>query len=1186
MIIGASSLRIGQLDMGIRSILVCLLLFSFPLHASSQDVIRDQIKCYVTWDDLYFYAGFKADWRDVQAKQTKANADVSGDDIISVYIQTDDKPNNRVNPQCFVMSVSAAGGAQFSQGTEAGTFEPRTVYTFKYGASVQGTLNNSDDVDEGFSVEMALPWKLMSVGAPQLGSVIRFNVVVRRHGAKPGDFISFSPEVRSEEDVLNPSKWARMVFATYSFGAVMPNSDKVVCAKTLVRPPLINGVVESVEWSKNWMFVMDVPMPEGFVYEAKYPIPRLTFTHYFYWYQADPRRDAPVSHIVFEDGSITLQDFPIKGAGPWFSSDRVQWHKEELSEIVSAGIDVVLPIYWGDKGCRSTWSTKGLDYMVSALRELEMEGKPFPRVAMFFDTTSMQLAYGAKPDLKDEEVKRTFYGMIKDFFERIPREYRALAPADKPNAGKPGCIVFLYTSEYFSDFDETFVGYCNERFERDFGCPLVWIAAEDFKRRAKCFDGYSSYGAGWVGPICLKGGRIRIGSVGVGFDDSPVAIGREARIRSRMGGETYDKDWQKVLDFAPHWVVFDGWNELHEGSDICASRQYGRKYVESTRTKALQFAGEKDLDVQYFRYSVPQVVPPREIFQAELLIRNVGKLPWLASERFALGYRWYKKGRFVAESKVRRILERDVMPGESVRVQIGIAAVGDRNQPLPEGDCEIRFELIRLVDNKWLSVLGVQPLILPIRIGSPEEWAATYISCDAPIMLASKCDYRVKLRVRNDGRQVWPKGITKLGCKLFRVSNYKHDSPEELDEEVPTRQIRALLLKDCKPGEIAEFEFQLNLAQPKGDPIPAWHPSMPWSYQLRFDIYNGKNWLSEHGSPPLKRTIGIYESDYGVRIIDSNLPQRLNAGQEYEVKVVIRNTGPATWEKKRVSIGYHWYHLDGTLMQWDSPTQPLGMDVKPGWPVMATVRIKAPEYDGRYALTWDVKFDNTWASTASLVRGGDLVPFFVEVTGGRLAFVDLNAHYDIVAATWDTNRSIGNFDETGRSFPAELIPPDFAPGSDETDSLYPAGYQWGRDNHPDGKVSFRYPDKTRPDARQAVACNGQKISVPQGSYVAVHILGASSGSDARGIFSLDYADGSANAEMHVSNWINGPKFGEAIGCAVRHLHNREGDEIGEIGYLYHYSIPTDPKRSLVGLTLPKNPSIKIVAVTLERASLP
>ncbi|MGC8863129.1 MAG: hypothetical protein ACP5R5_10200, partial [Armatimonadota bacterium] len=960
-------------------VLLCLT-FAVVLSCGwAQEPAKDQARCYLTWDDSYFFAGFKVDCPDVRGTHRTPNAEVAGDDTVAVYILTSDKPTTGITPQCFTMAVSAAGGGQFSVGTDAGVFEPKTVLTFKYGANVQGTLNNGDDVDQGYSVEIALPWELMNTRAPRLGDMIRFNIVLRRHDSKPGEFVSLSPRVKTEEDVLDPSKWMSLVFATYSFGAVMPGGEKVICARSLVRPPLIDGRVEDLEWSKNMMFAIDLPMPPGFVYEAKYPIQRLVFTHYFYWYQADPRKGVPPSHITFPDGTYSLQHFPIKGVGPWFSTDRVQWHKEELSDIAGAGIDVVLPIYWGDKGNRAAWSAKGLDCMVSALRELHAEGKPYPRVAMFFDTTSMEIAYGSKPDLKDEEVKRTFYGMIKDFYDRIPREYRAFVQAGKPNAGRPGCVVFLYTSAYFSDLDDGFRSYCNERFERDFGCPLIWIAAEDFKAKVGAFDGFSSYGAALVGPICLSGGRVRIASVGAGFDDSAVAIGRPPRIRSRMGGETYDKDWAQVMSTKPQWTVCDGWNELHEGSELCATRQYGRKYIDATRANVKRFSGSSDFDAQYLRCDLPRFIAPRQIAQAELVIRNSGSVPWRSTQGYALAYRWYRSGRYLAESKVRRTIERDVLPGESVTVQIGVATVGDKNTPLPEeGDCEVRFELVRLEDNKWFSALGAQPLIMPVTIGTPPDWAASYLTCDAPVMMASGYNYPVRVRVRNDGAQRWPRGIVKMSCRLFKVANYTHDNPYEFAEEVPIKGIRALLTRDCKPGEIAEFAFLINIVQPDGKPIPSWSPDQPWSYQLRFDIYNGKNWLSEYGSPPLARIVDVFESDLAARIVDSNVPAKLQAGQVFDAKVVIRNVGAVTWDRKRTAVGYHWFHLDGTQMQWDCPTTPISADIKAGWPVVATARIKAPEYDGRYILVWDVMVDGVWLSTLPITRGGDLLPVIVE----------------------------------------------------------------------------------------------------------------------------------------------------------------------------------------------------------------
>ncbi len=1169
--------------MRLTTLLACLAAVSCALAGRAQEPPRDQVKCYLTWDGGYLYTGFKADCPDVRGTHRTPNAEVTGDDTVAIYVQTTDKPTAGVTPHCFSMSVSAAGGAQFSAGNESGALEPKQVLSFKYGANVQGTLNNGDDVDQGYSIEIAIPWQLMNVKTPQLGDMMSFNVVIRRHDGKPGEFVSLSSRVKSEEDVLDPSKWMSMVFAAYSYGAVMPGGEKVICAKSLVRPPLINGLVEDLEWSKNMMFTIDLPVPEGFVYEAKYPVQPLVFTHYFYWYQADPRKPAALGHVVNGDGTPALQDFPMKGAGPWFSSDRVQWHKEELGDIVSAGIDVVLPIYWGDKGCRSAWSAKGLDCMVSALRELDSEGKPYPQVAMFFDTTSMQIAYGEKPNLKDEEVKRTFYGMIKDFFDRVPREFRAFAQAGKPNAGRPGCIVFLYTSNYFSDLDESFVPFCGERFERDFGCPLIWIAAEDFKAKATSFDGYSSYGAG-LGPICLTGGRIRIGAVGAGFDDSAVAIGRPARIRSRMGGENYEKDWSRVLESAPQWVVCDGWNELHEGSELCASRQYGRKYIDATRDNVKRFSGGKDFDVRYPRCDLPKVIAPKQIAQAELVIRNAGNVPWKSAEGYALAYRWYKAGRYLAESKVRRSLDRDVLPGESITVQIGVATVGDKNAPLPEGDCEVRFEIVRLADNTWFSALGGQALIMPLTIGTPADWAASYLTCDAPAMLAAGCGYPLTVRVRNDGSQRWRKGIVKMSCRLFKVANYTQDNPNDLSEEVPIKVIRVLLAKDCRPGEIAEFAFAMTLVQPDGRQVPSWSPDQLWSYQLRFDIYNGQNWLSEHDSPPLACIVDVFDSDRGARVVDSNVPAKLLAGQVFDARVVIRNAGAAAWDRKRTAVGYHWYHLDGTQMQWDCPTTPITSDIRAGWPVVTTARIKAPEHDGRYILAWDVMIDGVWLSTEPITRGGDLLPVFVEVTGGKLAFVDLASFCDVSAFSPDTDWSRGDFDGKGLSFPAEFVPPDAAL-AEGASRLYPSGYNWDREDRPEGRISFLYPDKIGA-AKNAVACGGQKVGVEHARYAAMHVLGASSNGSASGQVSLDYADGPSGAPLAMSDWTGGPKLVEEIGCAVRHLHSQDGDEPGKTAYLYHYVVPLESSRVLTGIGLPKNSDMKIVAITLERVSAP
>jgi len=1162
----------------------CALIMIAASSISAEEQIKDKVNCYTTWDDVYIYLAFKVDCPNVQGTHKTPNADVTGDDSVTVFVDAGAKQSPKINPQCFSLTVSAAGGAQFKAGNDSGSLMPVSVWKFKYGAAVQGTINNDDDVDLGYTVEMAIPWELMGTKTPKFGDMMTFNILIRRNGDKSINFVSLTPKIATEEDVINPSKWMKLVFAAYTFGAVMQGGEKTISPKTIVRPPLINGIVSDGEWSKNSLFTIDLPMPPGYVYEAKYPTQKLIFTRYFYNYQRDSRKSPDTyTKLAAKNGGVDLQDFPAKSLGPWFSFDRPQWHKGELTDIIASGINVVLPVYRGDKASRAAFATKGLDCLVSALAELKSEGKPYPLVAMSFDTSSMQAAYGSTPDFKDDEVKRTFYGMIKDFYERVPADYRAFAQAGKPRLGRPGNIVFLDSSQSLLDVDESTLQYSSDNFVQDFGYPLVWIASSENKTNTAGFDGFSTceLSKGWSFD---DSGRIRLASISGGYDDSFFASAEKAIIRSRMGGQIYEDDWAVILGKTPQWLLCDSWNDLIKANDICATREYGRKYIDATLANAKRFIGNKDFDAQYLRYEAPEIVPSKQFAQAELVIKNIGASPWRSSEGYALSYRWYKSGRFYSESKIRRPLERDVQPGETITVVIGIATVTSQEKPIADGNYELRFEMVRLSDNKWFSALGSQALVLPITIGKIPDWKATWLTSSMPVMLESGQDYPAKIRVRNDGSQLWRSGVIKLSCRLYKASNYTHDSPNEISEESPIKSIRMLLSKDCKPGEITELHFPINLIQPDKKRIPSWQPDNTWSYQLKFDLYNGSNWLSELGSRTLSRTVDIFDVDYGAKIVDSNLPARLSAGQSVDAKVVVRNNGVHLWDRKRTSIGYHWYQIDGAELQWDCDPTPLKANLQPGLPVITSAKVKAPDYDGQYILVWDVMIDGKWLSILPLTRGGDTLPVFVEVTAGKLLFADLSILCDVSAISPDTNRSLGDFDGKGSSFPSEYFPPDIAT-SDAVSRIYPSGYKYDIENRATNRVSFRYPEKL-PDAKSAVACDGQKVIIDRDKYVSLNILGASTSNDAAGDFSLNYENSAQPISITMSDWGTGAKHGETIGYLTRHRHSHGGDEIGKNCYLYDYKVTLDATRALTSITLPKNPNMKIVAITLERTAIP
>lgn len=917
------------------------------LQVLAQEPVKDQAKCYTTWDDSYFFVSFRVDCPDVVSIHNKPNEEVAGDDAVEVYIEADGKQSSKITPQCFSMAVTANNGSRFRAGNESGALELTKAYSFKYGATVQGTVNNSSDVDMGYTVELALPWDLLKRKKPETGDMMGFNIVIHRHGEK-GGFVSLSPNVKTEKDLLDPSKWTKLVFAQYAFVAVTPDREKVVSARAILRPPLMNGVVDDREWQSNTSFSLELPLPEGFVYEAKFPTQHLIFKPYDYRVQGDTRKGIPVIG---------------ESIGPWVSYDRTQWHKDRLMQAVNSGVDVILPVFRGDKVSQAEYSVKGLDCLVTAVSELAAEGKVYPLIGLMLNTESLSEAYGKKPDLADEDVQKTLYGMIKMFYDRVPLVYRAAAHAGKPAAGQMGNVVFLDSGSAFASVSPAFKDYCSARFMEDFGCPLVWIASDDFKAKADGLDAYFSAAVDQV--KTNKSGRISVGWLDSAKEQTDQAI------------------WSALQQENPDWVVC---NTAASAGSLCAAAEAEKAIADVFGKAVRQFLGNKDFDAQLLRCDLPKVIPSKEIYQAEVTIRNIGNSAWkVADGGYALGYRWYKSGRYYGESKIRRPLGQDVVPGDTITIPIGIATVNAEGNAIPEGDCELRLEIVRMSDNKWFSALGDQPVMVPVTIGPAPEWSASYLSCNAPVMMAAGQPYSTTVRVRNDGTKLWQKGVVKMSCKLFKVSNYTVDNPTELNEEVPLKDIRAQLAKDCKPGEIAEFVVEMNLIRSDKKPIEAWRQDYPWSYQLQFDLYNGEKWMSEVAVRPLRQVVDLYASDYGPRVVDCDMARQLTPGQELETKVVVRNNGSQNWDRKRTSLGYHWFRPDGTEVLWDGIVTPIPADIKPGWPAVVTAKVRAPEHAGQYVLVWDVMVDGNWLSAGPISRGGDILPVCIEVAASVAA---------------------------------------------------------------------------------------------------------------------------------------------------------------------------------------------------------
>lgn len=1100
------------------------------------------------------------------------------DDAVEIFLETDNKRNPGRSESTYHMAVSCAAGSAFTESDGKAGWQMKKIMSFKYAAVCDGSISNPNDLDAGYTIEVALPWHELGVAkAPTPGTMMSFNVVIRMKG-DTSKFVSLSPAVKTEEDIHDASKWGNIVFTGAGFAVATTSLDKIVSAKYIARMPLIDGQVRPKEWNSSTSF--ELPLPIETPKMPPHQIQKMALTHYFYWYQADPRKSAPCAFVRSDDGMLALSNTPIAGAGPWFTYDRVQLHKAEFTDMKRAGVDVFLPVYRGDAANRAGYAAKGLDVITEALFEMKSEKKPYPLVGMFFDTSAMLIAYKDSPQANDpEDVKRTFYGMVHDFFSRVPEEFRAQVQMSDDRKSRPCNIIYLFSAERIPGFDESFISYINDRFTKDFDANILWIGTKDFKGKQVSFDAYCDYGAG-LNLGYDDSARIRIAAVGPGYDDSAIA-GERAFINPRNAGDVYRTEWAKALDKRPNWVVLDGWNNFSEGTGICGSRQYGFTYVDATALQTLKFRGARDYDAKYTRHSLPKVINPGAFYQTEITVQNDGIKPWKIAEGYALGYKWYQNGALVAESGIRRPIQNDILPGSSSGITIGIAAVTKDGKALPEGDYDLRCEMVRLADDKWFSALGDDGFTAPVKVGKSSGIQARYIGVDGPVMLKAATDYPFKVRVRNDGDTAWKADWT-LGCRLFRVSNYIHGGAEDLREEVNITPISAALGKDVLPGEIAEVTVLVNLKDAAGQPVPAWKQSEPWSYMLNFDIHNGSSWISEAGAAKYDRIVDIFELDSGAKIIACDVPDEIEAGKTINVKLVVRNDGPDTWEKSTHSLGYHWYYLDGVEAVWDGEKTPVAGQIKPGTPAVVSAKLVAPPYDGRYILVWDVAVNGKWASTSEICRGNDILTMEVTVKNGKLQFVDLSKLYDVVSTSPDRNRDSGGFDAAGRSFPAEVMPPDAGMG--KPNDVYPCGYGWKADSaglESMRKISFVYGPKAAGD-KNAVACDGQSIAVPKGKYAKIHILGAAVEAAQEAEFGITYQAATEPAKVSISSWTAEPANGEEVALSTLHRHARAGDEPGIRRYLFHYTIQVDPTKPLASIVLPKNDKVRVVGITLEK----
>ncbi len=292
---------------------------------------------------------------------------------------------------------------------------------------------------------------------------------------------------------------------------------------------------------------------------------RIVGTYYFYWYDA-----ASKAHIIDGDGTDALTTHPPTLEN--FSWKSATWHRRQLEDMIAAGIDVVLPVFWGAPSEQTAkanlhWSYEGIPKLIEARETLLREGKSPPRIGMFYDTSTLQNnQWHEHIDLTTDYGRQWFYATVRDFFSMVPARHWAMIE------GKP--VVLLYSAAFAKKHDQSVIDFTRAEFAREFGGRMPWIARE------VSWHVKADNTVAWGGALGLK--NPGVASIGPGYDHSAVP-GRTPLVMDRRGGRFYEENWLKFLRRPTTFVMVETWNEFHEGTDVAESREYGRRFIELTR---------------------------------------------------------------------------------------------------------------------------------------------------------------------------------------------------------------------------------------------------------------------------------------------------------------------------------------------------------------------------------------------------------------------------------------------------------------------------------------------------------------------------------------------------------------------------------------------------------------------------
>jgi hypothetical protein len=1187
---------------------VCCALAIIVLHVCVAAQADIRARCRTAFDADYFYVAADVDKQTLRGSVSAPFQNPLQDDAILIGIAAADAPDKRVE-----MAVSVAQGAQLYRGADRNplrgvddflTAPDGSRMLFKYRLRARGKLNSQPQIDNGFTVEVAIPWIEIG-GPPQQGDRLKFSIAVLNTVEGEAPVVSLSPAITSPQDTLDAGKWATIVFVDAPTASVAGAPGAIVCARVYNVKPVIDGTLDDAEWSRITAFAFGSgmeatgPMPGSAgaartrgpldlkqappapgdgrwmllhhpaVSDAK-PLtrqvwPRLVFARYLVDRQADPRKPLPLAPVADAAGRSLLITHPMDGTGPWYSYDRIDWHRIQLTRMREAGVDVAAVTFAPGRAGRLAATALG-----SALAALEASDADHPLVCLWLDASAL-------PEPAQDTASRLYAG-IREFHQCVPPRFVAAVPLSAENGGGlavPVVVAGLDPARVPSEAMASLRAALRARFRSEFGRDLILLSTIE--------------GPNWDGvvlptvdaPYTLGGSHaVRAAAVCAGVRPRQP----EEHPLFRRTRDTYRTAWRSAITDQPDWVFIESWNDYAGATEIAPTLEYGLEYLDMTQAFMRLWRRGAELSGQVISASVPARPTRGGTCTIRVKARNTGTQTWLPGGH-AIWAEW-KTGQASGEPRGRRREAR----GESAvprAVEMGGLCTVTLRVPAPEADgpSTLLISIVRLdrsggpASAAEIGAFTLEPDAAVEAVsgssGSSPTAPAAALIADMPVRVAETGSVHTwGLTVRNDGNAAWEAGTATVRVRLFEQASEAAE-PTLLD----MADASAVIGEAVQPGAETSVQVPIAFVRPDGTPFRL-SANTDSRYLLRAEITVAG--LQPATSVLACQEVQMVEADYGPQFFNDFTPTELPGDRRVSVVIGVRNRGPQTWLKRQVAVGYHWYYLDGVEAVWQDEVFPINVDMAPGSQIADVgAWITAPPHDGVYWLVWDLRVGDTWASTQLSARAYDTRVQLVRVARGRLQMLDLAAAANVDVTAGVADPPSAGFDGTGAALPAEMAPP-FATGMPACSTIWLPVSRTGPDIN--RRISFRWLPRGKPNG---VRCSSQTIPVAPPKTATqtrmVHVLAAANAEGATMSVTLRFANGSEQlTSFPVSLWTGKPANGEEIACAFPYTRKPNGDAPGPAAHLYRYAVPVSERTPLVAIQLSDSPNVVVMGISVER----